>query len=242
MVNRRLICKVFGLVRERFYGWPCSGPRPCCPRIGNEHRLFRCSRDVGCGLPRCRHGRKPSGARAQPRQNIVSTEKPAVSQRKHAIFCELPGACVGYRTDIGSFNFLYEALPARDVLSERFPIPLRESARPIGQDIPVHSKNFGGPLDNKLLSSLPRDQFDLLVPHLKTQSGTDAAVTNDRTMPQRRLTYAALDRMVGEQRRKYVGTNQVIRGPQLRTRYVTSSLTVDEFNVRQPTNDSPWPS
>jgi len=106
----------------------------------------------------------------------------------------------------------------------------------------VHSKNFGGPLDNKLLSSLPRDQFDLLVPHLKTQSGTDAAVTNDRAMPQRRLTYAALDRMVGEQRRKYVGTNQVIRGPQLRTRYVTSSLTVDEFNVRQPTNDSPWPS
>jgi CRP-like cAMP-binding protein len=47
---------------------------------------------------------------------------------------------------------------------------LRKSARPIGQDIPVHSKNFGGPLDNKLLSSLPRDQFDLLEPHLKTQS------------------------------------------------------------------------
>jgi len=34
----------------------------------------------------------------------------------------------------------------------------------------VHSKNFGGPLDNKLLSSLPRDQFDLLAPHLITQS------------------------------------------------------------------------
>jgi CRP-like cAMP-binding protein len=34
----------------------------------------------------------------------------------------------------------------------------------------VHSKNFGGPLDNKLLSSLPRDQFDLLVPYLLTQS------------------------------------------------------------------------
>jgi CRP-like cAMP-binding protein len=28
----------------------------------------------------------------------------------------------------------------------------------------------GGPLDNKLLSSLPRDQFDLLSPHLITQS------------------------------------------------------------------------
>jgi CRP-like cAMP-binding protein len=34
----------------------------------------------------------------------------------------------------------------------------------------VHSRNFGGPLDNKLLSSLPRDQFDLLSPHLLTQS------------------------------------------------------------------------
>jgi CRP-like cAMP-binding protein len=55
------------------------------------------------------------------------------------------------------------------VLSERLPIPLRKSARPIGQDIPLHSKNFGVPLDNKLLSSLPRDQFDLLAPHLITQ-------------------------------------------------------------------------
>jgi hypothetical protein len=56
------------------------------------------------------------------------------------------------------------------VLSERLPIPLRKSARPIGQDIPVHSKNFGVPLDNKLLSSLPRDQFDLLAPHFTTEA------------------------------------------------------------------------
>jgi CRP-like cAMP-binding protein len=34
----------------------------------------------------------------------------------------------------------------------------------------MHSKNFGVPLDNKLLSSLPRAQFDLLAPHLLTQS------------------------------------------------------------------------
>jgi CRP-like cAMP-binding protein len=34
----------------------------------------------------------------------------------------------------------------------------------------VHSTNVGSPLDNKLLSSLPRDQFDLLAPHLTTQS------------------------------------------------------------------------
>src|SRR5258706_16480614 len=38
------------------------------------------------------------------------------------------------------------------------------------QDIAVHSGNLGRPLDNKLLSSLPRDQFDLLAPHLITQS------------------------------------------------------------------------
>ena len=34
----------------------------------------------------------------------------------------------------------------------------------------MHSKNLGGPLDNKLLSSLPRDQFDLLTSNLITQS------------------------------------------------------------------------
>lgn len=34
----------------------------------------------------------------------------------------------------------------------------------------MHSKNLDGPLDNKLLSSLPRDQFDLLAPHLINQS------------------------------------------------------------------------
>jgi hypothetical protein len=53
------------------------------------------------------------------------------------------------------------------VFSERLFIPLRKSARPTGQDIEVHTKNLGGPLDNKLLSSLPRDQFDLLAPHLR---------------------------------------------------------------------------
>jgi CRP-like cAMP-binding protein len=59
---------------------------------------------------------------------------------------------------------------ARDVLSERLPTPVQKSARPTGQDIEVHTKNLGGPFDNKLLSSLPRDQFDLLAPHLTTQS------------------------------------------------------------------------
>ena len=56
------------------------------------------------------------------------------------------------------------------MLSERLFIPVRKSARPTGQDKAVHSTNLGGPLDNKLLSSLPRDQFDLLAPHLITQS------------------------------------------------------------------------
>jgi CRP-like cAMP-binding protein len=32
----------------------------------------------------------------------------------------------------------------------------------------VHSRNLSRPLDNKLLSSLPRDQFDLLAPYLTT--------------------------------------------------------------------------
>lgn len=40
----------------------------------------------------------------------------------------------------------------------------------------MHTKNLGGPLDNKLLSSLPRDQFDLLAPHLITQSLTQGLV------------------------------------------------------------------
>jgi CRP-like cAMP-binding protein len=47
---------------------------------------------------------------------------------------------------------------------------MRKSARPTGQDKAVHSINLGGPLDNNLLSSLPRDQFDLLAPHLRTQA------------------------------------------------------------------------
>jgi CRP-like cAMP-binding protein len=34
----------------------------------------------------------------------------------------------------------------------------------------MHSINLGSPLDNTLLSSLPRDQFDLLAPYLTTQS------------------------------------------------------------------------
>jgi CRP-like cAMP-binding protein len=34
----------------------------------------------------------------------------------------------------------------------------------------MHSGNLGRPLDNKLLSSLPRAQFDLLAPYLVTQS------------------------------------------------------------------------
>src|SRR5882724_253037 len=34
----------------------------------------------------------------------------------------------------------------------------------------MHTPNLGRPLDNKLLSTLPRDQFDLLAPHLTTVS------------------------------------------------------------------------
>jgi CRP-like cAMP-binding protein len=38
---------------------------------------------------------------------------------------------------------------------------------------------MGGPLDNKLLSSLPRDQFDLLAPHLISQSSEQGLVLNE---------------------------------------------------------------
>ena len=41
---------------------------------------------------------------------------------------------------------------------------------PASRDPQLHSGILGRPLDNKLLSSLPRDQFDLLAPHLITQS------------------------------------------------------------------------
>jgi CRP-like cAMP-binding protein len=34
----------------------------------------------------------------------------------------------------------------------------------------MHTPNLGRSLDNKLLSTLPRDQFDLLAPHLTTVS------------------------------------------------------------------------
>jgi CRP-like cAMP-binding protein len=66
--------------------------------------------------------------------------------------------------------------PARNVLSERIPTPPAESARPTGRDNAVHSGNSSGPLDNKLLSSLPRAQFDLLAPYLTTVSLEQGAV------------------------------------------------------------------
>jgi hypothetical protein len=34
----------------------------------------------------------------------------------------------------------------------------------------MHTANLGRPLDNRLLSALPRDQFDLLTPHFTTVS------------------------------------------------------------------------
>ena len=43
----------------------------------------------------------------------------------------------------------------------------------------MHSKNLGGPLDNKLLSALPRDQFDLLSPHLVIQSMAQGLVLTE---------------------------------------------------------------
>jgi CRP-like cAMP-binding protein len=77
----------------------------------------------------------------------------------------------------------YMVHPARNVLSERHSHPPAESARPIGQDTVMLTTNLGSPLDNALLSGLPRSEFDaLLLPHFTTQS-----------MPQGRLVLEAGD-------------------------------------------------
>ena len=77
----------------------------------------------------------------------------------------------GYRTDKAPCLSLYRAFP-RIALSERPLTPCGKSARPTGQDIAVlvPDSKAGLPLDNKLLASLPRDDFDRLLPHLSTAS------------------------------------------------------------------------
>jgi CRP-like cAMP-binding protein len=67
-------------------------------------------------------------------------------------------------------SLLYRALPRTERALGAYSHPPAEAARPTGQDNPLHSRNLGGPLDNKLLSSLPRDTFNLLGPNLMTQS------------------------------------------------------------------------
>jgi CRP-like cAMP-binding protein len=81
------------------------------------------------------------------------------------------GSYDGYRTDKTPCLSLYRAFP-RTALSERSPNPCGKSARPTGQDIAVHVtvSKAGLPLDNKLLASLPRNDFDRLLPHLSTTS------------------------------------------------------------------------
>jgi CRP-like cAMP-binding protein len=54
------------------------------------------------------------------------------------------------------------------VLSERTPPPCGNSARPIGQDTALQKKILEG-ASNRLLSSLSRDQFDLLSPYISTE-------------------------------------------------------------------------
>ena len=63
----------------------------------------------------------------------------------------------------------YTGLPADRPLGASL-TPCGKSARPTGQDIAVTIpvSKAGLPLDNKLLASLPRDDFDRLLPHLST--------------------------------------------------------------------------
>jgi CRP-like cAMP-binding protein len=59
--------------------------------------------------------------------------------------------------------------------SEALSYPCGDAARPIGQDIAVHSPSSDH-LDNKLLAALPRSQFNLLVPHLTATALPQGAV------------------------------------------------------------------
>jgi CRP-like cAMP-binding protein len=65
-----------------------------------------------------------------------------------------------------SYIELSRGPPSRSVL----PHPCGKSARPTGRDIALSNSNTGLPLDNKLLASLPREDFDRLFPHLSTVS------------------------------------------------------------------------
>jgi CRP-like cAMP-binding protein len=85
----------------------------------------------------------------------------------------------GYRTDSAPSLSVYTAFP-RIALSERSSsIPCGKSARPTGQDIAVQISNAGRPLDNKLLASLPRDEFDRLLPHFVTVSPPQGEVLTE---------------------------------------------------------------
>ena len=83
----------------------------------------------------------------------------------------------GYRTDSATSCPYIQAF--RGSPSERPPIPCGKSARPTGRDIAVPFSNTGRPLDNKLLASLPRDDFDRLQPHLATVSPAQGAVLTE---------------------------------------------------------------
>jgi CRP-like cAMP-binding protein len=73
---------------------------------------------------------------------------------------------------------LYAGFP-RFAFSERPSIPCGKSARPTGRDIALPFSNTGLPLNNKLLASLPRDDFDRLQPHLSTVSPAQGAVLTE---------------------------------------------------------------
>ena len=65
----------------------------------------------------------------------------------------------------------YKGLP-RAASRSALPTPCGKSARPTGRDIVVRIQvsRVGLPLDNKLLASLPRGDFDRLLPHVSTIS------------------------------------------------------------------------
>jgi CRP-like cAMP-binding protein len=81
----------------------------------------------------------------------------------------------GFRAKRGSAptrhgRFAYEFTSRVERALGAYAHPPAESARPTGQDNPLPLSNSVRPLDNKLLASLPRDDFELLAPVLTALS------------------------------------------------------------------------
>lgn len=102
---------------------------------------------------------------------------------KHATFSNLRTSLFGstegrYRTDKGIVPILVSGIPAERPLGERIPSPAvsppdRRAGKP-----QLHAPSTS-PLDNKLLASLPRNDFDALAGHLSQISISQGEVVHE---------------------------------------------------------------